>query len=203
MSAPPKTVLHADPAEAAAIRAAVRAGDVTGLGEGRVVAGPAHVPALVLFLSDPAVSAPIYDLPNPITSETVSAWVAEATRRQAAGEGLLVLTLDPDGAVVGYSYFTVWPERASAEIAGAMRADRQSTGAGKTGAAHSFGWMFDHLGARLIGLTAATDNVRSARVIEAAGFVPMGEREAVRADGSVRRSLYWEMTRDAWRAKYG
>lgn len=35
-------------------------------------------------------------------------------------------------------------------------------------------------------------------VIEAAGFKPMGEREGVRADGSVRRSRYWEMTREEW-----
>lgn len=59
--------------------------------------------------------------------------------------------------------------------------------------------MFEHLGVRLIGLTAAKDNIRSARVIEAAGFVPRGERESVRADGSIRVSLYWELTRDQWR----
>ena len=60
--------------------------------------------------------------------------------------------------------------------------------------------MFVHLGVRLIGLTAALDNVRSARLIEAAGFVPMGERESHRPDGSVRRSRYWELTREAWQA---
>jgi RimJ/RimL family protein N-acetyltransferase len=58
--------------------------------------------------------------------------------------------------------------------------------------------MFDHLGVRLIGLTAATDNVRSARVIEAAGFQPQGERHSVRPDGSIRVSRYWELARDQW-----
>jgi RimJ/RimL family protein N-acetyltransferase len=77
----------------------------------------------------------------------------------------------------------------------------QNAGAGKAGAARSFGWMFDSLGVRLIGVTAALDNVRSARVIEAAGFTPMGDRESVRADGTVRRSRYWEMTREAWKAR--
>jgi RimJ/RimL family protein N-acetyltransferase len=203
MSAPPKTVLHASPEEEAAIRAAVRRADVSGLGEDRVVAGPEHVAGLVELLQDPAVSAPIYDLPHPITPETVSGWVADAERKREAGEALLLVNLDEDGRVAGYSRFSVWPERSSAEIAGAMRADRQSGGAGKAGAARSFGWMFEVLGVRLIGLTAALDNVRSARVIEAAGFTPMGERESVRPDGSVRRSLYWEMTRDAWRARMG
>ena len=61
--------------------------------------------------------------------------------------------------------------------------------------------MFESLGVRLIGLTAALDNVRSARIIEGVGFVPMGERDGVRPDGTVRRSRYWEMTREAWRAR--
>lgn len=51
-------------------------------------------------------------------------------------------------------------------------------------------------------LTAATDNARSAKLIDRIGFVRMGERDAVRPDGTTRRSLYWEMTREAWeRAK--
>jgi RimJ/RimL family protein N-acetyltransferase len=58
--------------------------------------------------------------------------------------------------------------------------------------------MFEHLGVRLIGLTAAQDNVRSARVIEAAGFKAKGERQSIRADGSVRVSNYWELARDEW-----
>lgn len=60
--------------------------------------------------------------------------------------------------------------------------------------------MFNELRVRLICVTAALDNVRSARVIEAAGFTPMGEREGVRADGTIRRSRYWEMSREAWAA---
>ena len=150
------------------------------------------------LLRDPAVSAPIYDLPHPITHESVSAWIADAERKRQAGEALLMVNFDANGQVRGYSRFTIWPERSSAEIAGAVRADLQNAGAGKQGAARSFDWMFETFGVRLIGLTAALDNVRSARVIEAAGFVPMGERESTRADGSVRGSLYWEMTRESW-----
>lgn len=199
MSAPPKTVLHASDAEAAAIRQAVRTADVAELGPGRVRAGMEHVPGLLALLSDPQVSAPLYDLPRPITEDSVTRWVAEAQARALAGEGLLVVNLDPAGEVAGYSMITVWPERASAELAGAMRADLQGRGQGGSGAAHTFGWIFQRLGVRLMCLTAALDNVRSAKLIEAAGFRPMGEREAVRPDGTTRRSLYWEMTAEEWR----
>ena len=109
-----------------------------------------------------------------------------------------MVTPDFGKGILSYSQITVWPERASAEIAGAMRADIQGAGGGGEGAVRSFSWMFDALKVRLIGLTAAPDNVRSIKLIDRAGFVRMGERESVRPDGTVRRSLYWEMTRDGW-----
>lgn len=198
MSAPPVTVLQASPEEEAAIRAAVRGVDPTTLGPDRVIARPEHAEGLCALLSDPAVSDPIYDLPRPITLETVSAWIDQAEAQRQAGEGVLILSLDEAGGIAGYSMFSVWPDRSSAEIVGAMRRDRQSLGQGGAGAARSFGWMFEELGVRLIGLTAALDNVRSAKVIEAAGFVSKGERDSVRPDGTIRRSRYWELTRREW-----
>ncbi|UNU41546.1 N-acetyltransferase [Sphingopyxis sp. YF1] len=200
MSAPPDTILAVDAAEAEAIRAAVRAADLALLGPHHRRAGPEHVAGLVALLADPAVSDPIYDLPRPFTPAVIAAWVAGAQAAQARGEAVLAVVLDDRGTVAGYSYFTIWPDRSAAELAGANRADAQGQGRGKAGAARSFGWMFDHLGVRLIGLTAATDNIRSARVIEAAGFARRGERQSVRADGTARASLYWELTRDQWRA---
>jgi RimJ/RimL family protein N-acetyltransferase len=200
VSAPPKTRLAATPQEAAAIRAAVRTPELTALGEGRRAARAEDAEKLAALLADPAVSDPVYDLPRPFTVENVRGWIEASLAEQARGEGLLMLNWDGD-ELIGYSKFTVWPERSSAELAGAMRADRQSRGAGGGGAWKSFDWMFEHLGVRLIGLTAALDNVRSARLIDAAGFVRMGERDSVRPDGSVRRSLYWEATREAWRAR--
>jgi len=201
VSAPPITVLAALPEEEAAIRAAVRMPDLAALGEGRAVAAATDAEALCELLADPAVSDPIYDLPRPLTAETVRAWIEACEGERARGEGLLVLTRDPAGELVSYSKFTIWPQRSSGELAGATRADRQSQGQGSAGAFRAFGWMFETLGVRLIGLTAALDNIRSARLIDAAGFTRMGERESVRPDGSVRRSLYWEMTRDAWRRR--
>lgn len=197
MSAPPKTVLTASRAEEEAIRNAVRNADVNRLGPGRVVADTSHVRGLIPFLADPAVSGPIYDLPRPVTEQTVSAWVAASMAERMRGEGLLVLTMVGD-EIAGYSKFTVWPDRASGELAGAMAAHMQGQGAGMSGMMAGFDFLFDVLGVRLVGLTAALDNDRSARNIDKAGFTRMGEREAVRADGSIRRSIYWEMTRDAW-----
>lgn len=198
MSAPPKTVLEVTADEARAIRAAVRSADVAGLGERRARAELKHVPGLVALLSDERVSGPIYDLPRPITEASVTRWVTEAQAQALAGEGLLIVTLDEHGVVSGYSKITVWPERSAAELAGAIRADLQNRGQGGSGMARSFHWIFEALGVRMMCLTAALDNVRSQKGIDAAGFVRMGEREAVRPDGTTRRSVYWEMTRDDW-----
>jgi len=200
MSAPPKTVLQASPEEAAAIRAAVRDPNLAALGPGRVAGAVEHAAAVTEFFSDPAVSDPIYDLPRPFTQANVRDWIEAADAQRLAGEGLLVLTFAPEGELISYSKFSIWPDRSSGELAGAMRASRQGGGQGGAGMAASLNWMFESLGVRLIGLTAALDNIRSARAIDHAGFVRMGERDAVRPDGSMRRSLYWEMTREAWRS---
>jgi len=196
MSAPPKTVLTASAEEEATIRAAVRAAP------GRTVAGPEHVDGLLALLADPRVSDPIYDLPRPITRASVAQWVADSEALRQEGRCVLAVNLDEAGAVAGYSRFTVWPERASGELAGARRADMQNSGQGTQGVAHSVAWMFEDLHLRLIGLTAALDNVRSAKAIDGAGFKRMGEVESVKPDGTVRRSLYWELTRDAWRLRH-
>lgn len=200
MSAPPITRLEVSDAEEAAIRAAVRNADVGLLGPAYVTAGLDHVAGLVELLRDPQVSDPIYDLPRPFTARNIAEWIADAKRLQECGEAVLAVMLDPAGKVCSYSRFSVWPHLSAAEIAGAYRLDLQSKGIGKRGAANSFGWMFEHLGVRLIGLTAALDNTRSAAVIEAAGFVPKGVRNSIRPDGSSRRSNYWELHRDTWRS---
>lgn len=202
MSAPPKTVLAVSPEEEASIRDAVRGVDVATMGFGRVAASAGHVETALDFLNDPAVSAPIYDLPRPLTRESVAAWIAVSEEERARGEGLLVFTADPQGVIHGYSKITVWPDRSAAELAGALRATLQSAGSGGAGAMATVDWIFANLKVRLMCLTAATDNVRSAKLIDRIGFVRMGERDAVRPDGTTRRSLYWEMTREAWeRAK--
>jgi len=202
MSAPPKTVIHASDEEAEAIRDAVRNVDVASLGMGRARAELKHVPGLVALLLDERVSGPIYDLPRPITEDSITRWVVEGQAQALAGEGLLLVSLDEHGEVAGYSRITVWPERSAAELAGAMRADKQGQGQGGAGMARTFGWIFETLGVQMMCLTAALDNVRSQKGIDAAGFRRMGERESVRPDGTTRRSVYWEMTRDEWRMRH-
>jgi len=198
MSAPPKTVLEVSPEEELAIREAVRTCDPQTLGPGRVIATAAHAAAALDLLSDPAVSDPIYDLPRPLTLQNVAAWIAESAELRERGEALLVLTMSADGQATGYSRITVWPDRSSAELAGAIRAGLQNTGSGGAGAAHTMGWIFETLRVRLICLTAALDNVRSTRLIDRMGFRRMGERDGIRPDGTIRRSHYWELTRDEW-----
>lgn len=198
MSAPPITVLTTTAAEEAAIREAVRTADPQTLAKGREIAGAGHVDDLVDLLIDPSVSEAIYDLPRPIDHDHVAAWVADYAARRERGEGLLMVTPDWGNGIVSYSQITVWPERASAELAGAVRADLQGGGGGGEGAMRSFDWMFTALKVRLICLTAAMDNERSIRLIDHAGFERMGTRDATRPDGSIRQSHYWEMSRERW-----
>lgn len=200
MSAPPKTLIKASHDEAQAIREAVRNADVAALG--RVRAELKHVAGLTALLADQRASGPIDDLPRPTTADSIQRWVAENQAQALAGEALLLVSLDAAGEVAGYSRISVWPERSSAELAGAVRADLQGRGEGGGGLAHTLGWIFETLGVRLMCLTAALDNLGSQKAIEAAGFRRMGEREAVRADGATRRSAYWELTRDEWRQRH-
>ena len=201
MSAPPKTVLTASAEEERAIREAVRTAEPATLGPGRALANEAHIAGVLDLFNDPAVSDPIYDLPRPFTEASVAGWIADAERQRQSGDGLLILTVSPTGLVMGYSKISVWPGRASAELGGAIRTSLQNAGAGGSGAAHTIGWIFTMLKVRLIGLTAALDNIRSAKLIDRIGFRRMGERESTRPDGTVRRSLYWEMTAEEWVAK--
>jgi len=203
MSAPPDTLLDVSAVEAAAIRVAVLAADLSTLGPGRSLARPEDAADLTAFLADPSVTDAIYDLPRPFTLDNVSRWIVESEALRREGRRLLILTRDETGEIVGYSCISVWPDRSAAELAGALRADRQSGGQGGAGALQSFGWIFAALGVRMMCLTAAMDNVRSARLIDAAGFVRMGTRDAVRPDGTTRTSHYWEVTAEQWRARWG
>lgn len=204
MSAPPKTVLKATPEEEASIRAAVReARGLDLMGGRRRLVTRDDCERLRAFFAEPSVSDWIYDLPKPCTLENVRAWVGERLERAGRGECVLSIIVDDDGSVLSYADVEVWPERSSAELAGAMRADRQNSGSGSANALGTFRWIFETLGVRLMCLTAALDNVRSQKLIDNAGFVRMGERDGVRPDGTTRRSVYWEMTREQWCAKWG
>lgn len=189
--------------KAEAIRAAVRSADgvpPTGSGITRL-AELSDAPALLDFFSDPAVHAPIYSIPRPLTEASVAEFIQQNRDEQARGEGLLSLSLDPSGKIAGYSDFQFWPQWGAGELAGALRSDRQGQGQGGRGILTTFDWMFDVLGLELICSTAALDNVRTARMLDGLGFTRMGEVESTRPDGTVRRSLVWEMTKAEWDAR--
>lgn len=120
MSAPPKTRLYAAPEEAGAIRAAVIAADPSGLGADCTAASEKDAQALTHLLADPSIATAIYDLPSPITLQTVGAWIADAETKRRRGEALLTIRTATDGTIYSYSYFTIWPDLAAAEIAGAF-----------------------------------------------------------------------------------
>ena len=101
MSAPPKTVLDVNAAEAEAIRSAVRGADVTLLSPAHRIADVCDVDALVALLSGPEVSGPIYDLPRPVTRDTVNSGVEQARLRQLQGEAILCIMVDDNGELSG------------------------------------------------------------------------------------------------------
>lgn len=194
----PITRKDAAPGRAEAIRAAVRA--AVRMGESRL-ARTEDAPGLLALLSDPAVHAPIYTLPRPLTQETVAGFIDLHLAERETGIGLLFVREEGDGRLMGYSDVQVWPDWAAGELGGALHPSLHGRGSGGRGAAASFGWMFEELGLDLLCETAALDNVPTQRLLDGLGFRRMGEVVSTRPDGSTRASLVWEMTRDEWQAR--
>ncbi|MCJ9427931.1 GNAT family N-acetyltransferase [Kordiimonas marina] len=192
-----RTEVSAEKAEA--IRQAVRtATGVPTVEDQSRLATPEDADAFHAFLMDPAVHAPIYLLPRPLTPETVRTFIRDHQAEQEKGEGLLALNFCADGTITGYSDLTIWPDWAAGEMSGAVHPAQQSQGRGLKGAAIAFGWMFDTLGIDLLCETAALDNIRTAKLLDHLGFTRRGEVLSTRPDGSTRPSLVWEITKDSW-----
>ncbi|MCA8901340.1 MAG: GNAT family N-acetyltransferase [Hyphomonas sp.] len=191
----PITRNPAAPEREAAIRAAVRG--AVKLRESRL-ARPEDAAALLALFTDPAVHAPIYSLPRPLTEDTVRAFIEDHVRQREAGEGLLFVTDPGDGRVLGYSDFQIWPQWAAGEIAGALHPSLHGQGTGTKGAAQTFTWMFDTLGLDLICETASLQNTITQRMLDGMGFTRMGQVTSTRPDGTTRDSLVWEMKSADW-----
>lgn len=199
MAGIPLTRTQISPEREAEIRANVKSmTGLPGVEDGSRLAQPQDAPAMLRFLSDPAVFAPIYSLPRPLTEETLKAWIEDHLRERDEGTGLLFIREDEDGELTGYSDFQIWPQWAAGELGGALRADRQSKGQGAAGAKNSFTWMFTALGLDLICSTASLDNIRTAKLLDHLGFRRKGEIESTRPDGTTRASLVWEVSREDW-----
>ena len=154
------------------------------------------------FLKDPAVHGPIYSLPTLLTPDTVGAFIQEFCDLQAKGEGFLFLNFNTAGEIGGYTDATIWPDWAAGELGGAIHPDRQGKRNGVEGAKLIFSWMFEALDLDVICETGALDNIRTARLLEGAGFTHKGETLSQYNDGRERRSNVWEVTREEWRAFY-
>ena len=150
------------------------------------------------LIADPLVSEPIYTLPKPPTLSSARGFIERHRAEHARGEGLLIFEFDEKGAVIAYHDVQVWPQWAAAELGGAIRPDKQGAGAGGAGAAAAFDWIFNVIGVDLICETAAPDNFRTRKLLQAIGFRLIGKIESELADGGVRPSLYFEMTRAEW-----
>jgi RimJ/RimL family protein N-acetyltransferase len=158
---------------------------------------------LYALLSDPAVHAPIYTLPRPLTEASVAAFIRQHLAERETGTGLLFVRESQDGQVMGYSDVQVWPQWAAGELGGALHPSQHARGQGTRGAVASFSWMFEELDLDLLCETASLENVPTQRMLDGMGFTRMGETESVRPDGTRRRSLVWEMTRQDWRIRHG
>jgi RimJ/RimL family protein N-acetyltransferase len=194
----PITRHQAGAEQAERIRAAVRL--AVQMGESRL-ARPEDAAGLFALLSDPAVHAPIYSLPRPLTEASVEEFIETHIIEREAGIGLLFVREGEGGRIMGYSDVQVWPDWAAGELGGALHPSLHGQGTGGRGAAASFAWMFEVLGLELICETAALDNVATQRLLDGLGFRRMGEVTSERADGTARASLVWEMTRAEWDAE--
>ncbi len=159
---------------------------------------PADSDALLDFFSIPEVSGPIYTIEKPVTRENVAAHIREKRQAQARGEGLLTAVFGEDGRILSFMDHLIWPEWSAAEFGGAMRPERQSKGQGRAGIVSSIDWVFEVLGVNLLCFTAALDNQRSIRLIDAMGLRQMGEIISQGPNGTTRPSRVWEMTNAEW-----
>jgi len=100
MASLPLTRITAPPEKQEAIRTAVR--NVTELPMIARLATLADVSALTALLADPAISAPIYTLPSPITHEAIEAFIIRHLKERERGEGLLLIGEDEAKAVSAY-----------------------------------------------------------------------------------------------------
>jgi RimJ/RimL family protein N-acetyltransferase len=181
-----------------AIRAAVRAATHLGSApDASRLATLDDAPALLTFLSDPAVHAPIYTLPVPLTDASVRAFIEDHLAQREAGEGLLFVRGEA-GAILGYSDIQVWPRWAAGELGGALHPSLHHQGRGSRGAEESFTWMFEALHLEIICETASHENKPTQRMLDGFGFTRKGEIESIRPDGTTRASLVWEMMRGDW-----
>lgn len=197
----PKTRNMASDEEAQRLRDFVRQAEMmNGRIAGARVARPEDAAALADLLGHDSIGPRIYTLPNPITTETMAAFIENHLAQRARGEGILFVSFNAAAAATAYFDVELWPQWSAAKFGGAVRAERQGRGFGGACGLAAVEWCFDQLGVSRICETTARDNDRSIRLLSRLGFVQMGEAIALRPDGTTRPSLYWELSRQDWLA---
>lgn len=166
------------------------------------LAYPDDADAFHAFLSDPAVHAPIYTLPDPLTLANVRIFIERHLQEREDGKGLLFLTFNDEKQLGGYMDLQVWPQWGAGELGGALHPNRQSQGQGAKGAKLAINWMFEHLGLNLVCETAALDNFRTAHLLDGLGFERKGEILSQSENGKTRPSRVWEISKDMWGTNY-
>lgn len=201
MSEIPLTRVAASKERQADIRNAVRKAEkIAGIAR---IACRDDVAALTDLLADPAISTPIYTLPETITTKAVDRFIKQHLDERERGEGLLMISVDDSGVVNAYHDIQVWPQWSACELGGAIRLDLQNSGKGGTDAATAFKWLFEVIGVDLICETAALDNRRTARLLERIGFTYKGEIKSKLPGGGYRPSHYWELVKSDWQSLSG
>ena len=156
------------------------------------------VDVLTFLLEDPLISNPIYTLPDKINQKTIADFIKQHLLERERGEGLLMISTDEEGGVSAYYDINVWPQWGACELGGAIRHDQQNSGQGGVGASTAFSWLFEDMGVDLICETCSLDNIRTAKLLERAGFVFKCEIESKLPAGGFRPSLYWELKKEDW-----
>ena len=110
----PITRRNVSPERAEGIRARLRGAEtLTEQPDASRIAVPADAASLFALLSDPAVHAPIYTLPRPLTEASTCAFIEQHLEEREAGTGLLFVRAAEDGQILGYSDVQVWPDSAA------------------------------------------------------------------------------------------
>ena len=192
----PKTQIPVPDQEAAALRRRISSIDFTsGPLSNYALALVCDGPDVVKFLADPRVAGDVYTLPRPLNLANVENWIDDHLGQFERGEGFLTLARDETGRIVSMTDFQFWPQWAACEFGGTIAADLQSQSLGSQGIVKLCNWLFDDMGVRLLCMTTSLGNIRSQKMLHRLGFKRMGEMDSVRPDGSVRRSLYWELAK--------
>lgn len=195
----PKTRQAVSAGEAERLRDFTRSSEfMNGRIAGARVAQAADAAALARLLAHESIGPRIYTMPNPISTETMTGFIADHLMQRARGEGILFVSFNASGEATAYFDVELWPQWSVAKFGGAVKAERQGRGFGGACGLAAVEWCFDQLGVKRICETTAVDNSRSIRLLSRLGFQQMGEVISVRPDGTTRPSLYWEMARKDW-----